>query len=192
MGVVVCDYIYRHYDDLMEGELTKIKSVVVSRRTCARIAEDIDIGALLRMGKGMVGRAGPPPSVLAGLYESVIGAIYLDGGFEAARDWILHRMEELIREAARSGHQYNFKSVLQQVLQQQNGVTPQYVVLDEQGPDHAKCFQVCVEVDRTRYEPCWAPSKKEAEQDAALNALLEMGYAYRNDRGEIRLTELAL
>lgn len=171
LGMVVSQYLFERFPDYLEGELTKIKSAVVSRRACAQISEHLDLVSVLSMGKGMSSRAQVPSSVAAAVLESVIAAIYLDGGMEAARDFILRHMGPLIEQAAQSAHQQNFKSLLQQHVQQQILVPPVYVLLDEKGPDHSKCFQVCVEINGRRYDPAWAPSKKEAEQQAALAAL---------------------
>ncbi|MHC4100954.1 MAG: ribonuclease III [Planctomycetota bacterium] len=187
LGIVVCDYLYERFDDLLEGELTKIKSSVVSRRTCAEIAEELGLDELLRLGKGLADRQALPKSVLAAVYESLIGALYIDGGLAAARDFILKGMEPTIERAAGSGHQYNFKSVLQQTAQEALRQQPQYIVLDEKGPDHAKCFEVCVEIGAKRYRSCWGASKKQAEQQAALETLLELGFARHGRDGEVRL-----
>lgn len=187
LGVIVCDYLYRKYPDLLEGELTKIKSLVVSRRVCAEVAKELGLDELLRLGKGMSNRASLPRSVLAAVYEALIGAIYLDGGLKEARKFILTSMKPRIEASAKSGHQSNFKSVLQQLSQQQFDHTPQYLVLDEQGPDHAKCFEICVEIGARRFASCWGPSKKQAEQQAALEALVELGHAVLDDEGEVHI-----
>jgi ribonuclease-3 len=187
LGMVVCQWLFDQYEDRLEGELTKIKSSVVSRRTCAEIAKELGLDDLLRLGKGMSTRAHLPGSVLAAVYESLIGALCIDGGLEVARSFILSGLKPRIERAARSGHQYNFKSVLQQTAQQLLEQTPQYVVLDEQGPDHAKCFEVCVEIGARRFESCWGPSKKQAEQQAALAALVALGYAELRENGEVRV-----
>jgi len=187
LGLVVCQYLFENFSDLLEGEMTKIKSMVVSRRLCAEIADELDLAEVLRLGKGMSNRADLPGSVTAAVYEALIGAIYIDGGMEAARAFILDHMVEHINAAYESGHQSNFKSVLQQIAQQRHGGTPQYIVLDEKGPDHAKCFEVCVEIGATRYPSSWGPSKKQAEQEAALRALIEMGHAVENTNGEVSL-----
>jgi ribonuclease-3 len=187
LGMVVCQWLFDQYEDRLEGELTKIKSSVVSRRTCAEIAKELGLDDLLRLGKGMSTRAHLPGSVLAAVYESLIGALCIDGGLEVARSFILSGLKPRIERAARSGHQYNFKSVLQQTAQQLLEQTPQYVVLDEQGPDHAKCFEVCVEIGARRFESCWGPSKKQAEQQAALAALVALGYAELRENGEVRI-----
>ncbi|MHC4416105.1 MAG: ribonuclease III [Planctomycetota bacterium] len=188
LGTVVCVYLYERYRDRLEGELTKIKSSVVSRSTCADIAEDLGLDDLLRLGKGMSDRRVLPRSVRAAVYEALIGALYLDGGIEAARRFILDGMKPTIEQAGGSGHQQNFKSVLQQTAQDVFGLAPQYIVLDEKGPDHAKCFEVGVEIGARRFKSCWGASKKQAEQQAALEALLELGVAERSGDGDIRLS----
>ncbi|HMN94941.1 MAG TPA: ribonuclease III [Phycisphaerales bacterium] len=187
LGLVVCEALFRRFPHLMEGELTKIKSGVVSRRVCAEMAHEMGLPELLRLGKGMNGRWDFPMSVAAAVFESVIGAIFLDGGIEPAREFILRSVGPKIDQAVRLGHQYNFKSVLQQTLQRIGMHAPQYLVLDEKGPDHAKCFEVCVESGARRFEPCWGPSKKEAEQQAALAALIELGAAEMDPGGDVRL-----
>jgi ribonuclease-3 len=187
LGMVICDHLHQRYEDLLEGELTKIKSSVVSRRTCAEIADELGLDELLRLGKGLADRQALPKSVLAAVYEALIGALYLDGGLGVAREFILKGMEPTIEAAAGSGHQQNFKSVLQQTAQEVLRQQPQYIVLDEKGPDHAKCFEVCVEIGARRYPSCWGASKKQAEQQAALETLVELGFARHGRDGEVRL-----
>lgn len=192
LGLIVCDYLYTHYPDLLEGEMTKIKSTVVSRRVCAEIALALGLDVSLRLGKGMNRHAALPGSVLAAVFEALVGALYLDAGLATTQEFILGLMRQRIEDAARSGHQHNFKSVLQQTIQQTIGLTPQYVVLDEKGPDHAKCFEVAVELGARRFGSCWGPSKKQAEQDAALQALRELGYVIQSEDGEIRINRAAI
>jgi ribonuclease-3 len=159
----------------------------VSRRLCAEIANELGLTDLLRLGKGMVGQLVLPQSLAAAVFEAAIGAIYLDAGMERAQAFILGHLSEAIEQAARLGHQQNFKSVLQQMVQRGGDGTPNYQVLDEKGPDHAKCFEVCVEALGRRFSPCWGPTKKAAEQQAALQALLELGVAAMGPDGEVRL-----
>lgn len=188
LGMVVCTFLFENFPDLLEGEMTKIKSTVVSRKMCAEIAQALGLEELLRMGKGMSHHATLPSSVLAAVFEALVGALYLDAGEPVARRFILSVVQPRIERAALSGHQDNFKSVLQQAAQQLMGLTPQYVILDEKGPDHAKCFEVAVEVGSRRFGSCWGPSKKQAEQEAALQALQELGYAVRAENGAVQLT----
>ena len=185
LGMLVCDYLYRTYPDLLEGDLTKIKSAAVSRRMCATIAKELGLCDLLQLGKGMKTRAALPSSLSAAVLESVIGALYIDAGIEKTRDFLMPLLEPHIDRAAESGHQQNFKSVLQQYAQRELGVSPNYMLVDEKGPDHAKAFAVCVELDGTHYEVCWAPSKKLAEQQAALVALEALGLIERDEQGQI-------
>lgn len=189
LGFVVCEYLYNAYPDLQEGDLTKIKSAVVSRRVCAEISLANNMSDMLNLGKGMAGRPQIPSSIAAAVLESLIAAIYLDGGMNHARDFILKHMIPSIKEAADSAHQQNFKSVLQQHAQKYLPNNPVYVLLDEKGPDHSKCFEVCVEIDGRRCTPAWANSKKEAEQAAALNALHELGLVETLESGRVVLSE---
>lgn len=187
LGLVVCERIFERYPALLEGEMTKIKSMAVSRTTCTQIARQLGLGEMLIIGKGMLNGEGMPASLLAAVLESLIGAVYLDGGIDAAKALIVPLVDPLIEQAADSGHQQNFKSVLQQHAQQVLGQTPAYRVLDEKGPDHAKCFKICVELNGDRYEASWGQSKKRAEQMAALNALRALKIVEESDDGHVRV-----
>ena len=189
LGLVTSERIFTLFPNLLEGEMTKIKSTAVSRRTCAEIAESMGLLDLLLLGKGMRGGSPLPRSLSAAALEAIIAAIYLDGGLDAARTFLTPRLDPCIQKAARLGHQENFKSVLQQHAQQNLGSTPHYRVLDEQGPDHAKSFKIAVEIDGYQYPAKWAQSKKRAEQLAALEALREIGLIEPTTDGEVRLVE---
>jgi ribonuclease III len=189
LGLVVAERIYQRYPDLLEGEMTKIKSTAVSRQTCAAIAKRLGLDQWLVLGKGMQRAEGMPQSLSAAVLESVIAAVYLDGGYEAAEKFVAPLFEPLIDRAAKSGHQENFKSVLQQHAQQCAMETPAYRVLDEKGPDHAKAFKVAVEIGARRFSPCWGQSKKQAEQLAALSALAELGLVEKSDDGNVRVVK---
>lgn len=191
LGLVTSERIFSLFPNLLEGEMTKIKSTAVSRRTCADIADAMGLLDLLQLGKGMRGGAPLPRSLSAAALEAIIAAIYLDGGLDAARTFLAPHLDPCIQKAARLGHQENFKSVLQQHAQQQLGATPHYRVIDEQGPDHAKNFKIAVEIDGRRFPAQWGQSKKRAEQLAALEALREIGLIERTNDGEIRLIESA-
>ena len=191
LGYVVSEYLFETFPTYLEGELTKIKSAVVSRRACARISDELKLVWLLNMGKGMCdNRANLPSSIAACVLESIIAAIYMDGGIRAARRFILKHFKPLIAEASRSTHQENYKSALQHFAQKFLPTNPTYVVLDEKGPDHSKAFEVCVEIDSHRFPGAWANSKKEAEQNAALNALRELNLVRTNaDHGGIEILD---
>lgn len=192
LGFIVSQRIYERFPQFLEGEMTKIKSAAVSRQTCAMIARSLGLDELLSLGKGMQspnGRAEEcvPSSLAAAVLESLIAAIYLDGGLRKARKFILPLIDPLLDRAAASGHQENFKSVLQQHAQQGGLGVPSYKVLDEKGPDHAKCFKVGVEIGARKFESCWGQSKKQAEQMAALAALGELGVIEKGADGHVRV-----
>jgi len=189
LGLVVCHRIYEKFPSLLEGEMTKIKSLVVSRQVCADIARELGLTRFLNVGKGMQGSGDVPSSLPAAAFEAVVAAIHLDGGFDAARAFLLPLLDPLIESAARSGHQENYKSVLQQYAQQIGEAPPVYRVLDEKGPDHCKCFKVCVEIDQRRFSASWAQSKKRAEQMAALTALRVLGVIEDSEDGYVRMVD---
>ena len=174
MGAIVCESLYASYPDYLEGDLTKIKSVVVSRQTCARISEALDMQEFLILGKGMTTNPCVPQSVLADVFESLVAAIYLDGGDQVCRRFVLRYLEPEIELAVDGDLGNNFKSVLQQVAQRELGTTPTYQLLDEKGPDHSKCFKIAAQVGGHRYQAAWGRNKKEAEQRAARNALSQL------------------
>ena len=181
LDLVVCRELYDHPDELTEGEMTKVKSAVVSRTTCAVMAEEIGLCEQLLLGKGMARRGQLPVSVAAAVFESIVGAIYLDGGLEPAKEFILTHIMSHIDEALANEHQKNYKSMLQQHAQQCMGVTPNYQLLDEKGPDHSKCFEVAVVIDDRHFPSAWGMTKKTAEQGAAKLALIEMELLSQDD-----------
>jgi len=174
LGAVVCEMLYRQYPDYLEGDLTKIKSIVVSRQTCTKISQMLGMQEFLILGKGMTTHPSVPPSLLANVFESLIAAIYLDGSLEAARAFIVENVGSEIELAAGGESGYNYKSILQQTAQREYGTTPTYQLLDEKGPDHSKCFKIAAQVGNARYQPAWGRNKKEAEQRAARNALSQL------------------
>jgi ribonuclease-3 len=184
LGFVVCERLYEMFPDQREGELTKIKSAVVSRRCCAQVSQQLGLTDLMTLGKGLGDGAELPESVGAAVYESLVAAIYLDGGLDAARRFILDYMQAMIDEAADSSHQENYKSMLQQHAQRNLSDLPTYLLLDEKGPDHSKCFEVCVEMEGRRFPSAWGQSKKQAEQQAALRALIKLGLIDPQPAGE--------
>jgi len=171
LGFVVCDRLYQAFPDSLEGDLTRIKSAVVSRETCSRISEKLGLVDFLIVGKGMSLHRSVPTSILSDMFESLVAAIYLDGGIEPARAflerWVIPEIEKVV-----SGQEgFNHKSLLQQLAQAVFGIAPTYEVIEEVGPDHKKEFHVQAQIGRRRYVPAWGRNKKEAEQRAASNAL---------------------
>lgn len=171
LGLVTCEQLFLRFPEYQEGDLTKVKSVVVSRRTCAHISRALALDEFLFMGKGMHLHHAVPASLMADVFESLVGAMYLDGGLEPAKAFILKWIGPEIERVAGGNSGVNFKSQLQQVGQREFASTPQYDVLDEKGPDHSKCFKVAAVISGRRYPAAWGRTKKEAEQKAAMNAL---------------------
>jgi len=174
LELVVCHRLFELHPDLREGDLTTMKSSLVSRRTCGQIARETGLVEHLVVGKGIVGRRQIPASLAANVYESVVAALYLDGGFEVAKRYVLKTMGPLIDALGGEDHAHNYKAMLQQHAQKFLDASPQYELLDEKGPDHSKCFEVGVVIDAERFEPAWGPNKKSAEQKAAIAALWEL------------------
>jgi ribonuclease-3 len=181
LAVAICQALFDNFTHYLEGDLTKIKSKLVSRETCAHISGQLGLQKFLKVGKGMVSNRALSGSLAAGVLESVIAAIYIDGGFEAARDFILRIYGSLIEQADAEQDHGNFKSLLQQYSQEQFNATPSYMLLDEKGPDHNKCFELEVVIEDRHFPSAWGTNKKEAEQKAAFNALVELGVLENND-----------
>jgi ribonuclease-3 len=174
LGLVTCEQLFLRFPDYQEGDLTKVKSVVVSRKTCARFSGELGLGDFLFLGKGVHAYGEIPSNMLADVFESLVAAIFLDGGWDAAKTFVLRFIQPEVERVARDAITANSKSLLQQVAQREYGGTPRYYLLDEQGPDHDKCFKVAAAVNDYPFPPAWGRTKKEAELKAALNALAEI------------------
>lgn len=175
LDLIICELLYLKFPEYHEGDLTKVKSAVVSRRTCAEVANETGLTDMLIIGKGISSRSAMPSSLAAAVYESIVAAIYFDGGFEVVKEYVTRTMSPKVESIAANAHQQNYKAVLQQHAQRVMAATPIYELLDEKGPDHSKCFEVCVTIDGRRYTAAWGPNKKMAEQKAALLALEDLG-----------------
>jgi ribonuclease-3 len=175
LGLVICQVLFQRFTGYLEGDLTKIKSLLVSRNCCAKVTRLLGIQQFLCVGKGMASTKKLPGSIEAGLIEAVIGAIYLDGGLDAAQTFIERVFEPMMVNMTVEGPHGNYKSLLQQYAQEHHGVTPLYVLLDEKGPDHNKCFESEVVIRDRSFPSAWGVTKKEAEQKAALNTLVQLG-----------------
>ncbi len=184
LSLVICQELFERFGKYLEGDLTKIKSMLVSRETCARISRKMELHKFLKVGKGMVSSRALSGSLAAGALEAVIAAIYLDGGYEQARKFVIENFGTLIDNADAEKSQGNFKSVLQQYAQEHFNTTPVYVLLDEKGPDHDKCFELGVILADRQFRSAWGTNKKEAEQKAAYNALVELGVIKEHPSGE--------
>lgn len=174
LGAVVCEMLFQRFPDEPEGELTRIKSVVVSRTTCAKISGDLGLHDQVFIGKGLSGFNVVPSSVMAAVFESLIAGIYLDGGYGAAQAFVSRLVGSEIDRVVHSSHGKNYKSLLQQHAQKLLGQTPVYRIVDEKGPDHSKCFLIAAVVGGEEFAAAWGPNKKDAEQRAAENAWFQI------------------
>jgi ribonuclease-3 len=170
LGLVTCETLYVCFPEYQEGEMTKIKSAVVSRTACARFSKELKLGDFLFLGRGL--RATElPPNMLADVFESLVAGIYLDGGMEACKPFILRFLMPEIDLVVRDVANNNYKSLLQQIAQREYRGTPRYQVLDEQGPDHSRSFKIAVVIGHHRFPSAWGQNKKIAESRAAQNAI---------------------
>ena len=175
LAAVICQTLFERFSGYLEGDLTKVKSMLISRGSCARISRQLRLHRFLKVGKGMASSRALSGSLAAGALEAVIAAIYIDSGFDTARSFILRIFGPLLEQADAEQVQGNFKSLLQQYVQEQFNSTPTYLLLDEKGPDHDKCFELEVVIEERHFPSAWGTNKKEAEQKAAFNALVELG-----------------
>jgi ribonuclease-3 len=181
LGLVVTEQLFRAYPEFSEGAWTRLRSQFVSRPHLASVAQAIGLGEFLRVGKGEEKSGGrKKPAILANAVESVIAAVYLDGGMEPAvqlvRTWLLDETMEAVVEAARAGEVGDYKSMLQEYSQAHGLGQPHYQLTSETGPDHRKSFVVEVKLlDPSAVETTLASAggtrKKHAEQEAARLAL---------------------
>jgi len=177
LGLVVTDYLFRGYPELPEGELAKARAAVVSSASLASTARELQLGSALLLGKGEDSSGGRgKPSILADAMEAVIGAIYLDGGYEAARSTVLGLLEDRLREAARGPGEDDYKTRLQELCAQAYDELPLYRIADR-GPDHAKVFDAEVFVAGRSCGRGEGRSKKQAEQAAARDAWYDLAAA---------------
>ncbi len=167
LGMVICRYLYERFPDRREGQLTQQKSSLVSRTTCVRVAQQLGTADIILVGRGL---QAIPESIDAALIESLIAAIYLDGGIEAATTFILRSFGQILEHCS-SGEPENYKSLLQEETQRCSNLVPRYLIVDQRGPDHAREYCIAVNIDEQQFGAAWGRSKKEAEQKAALIAL---------------------
>jgi ribonuclease-3 len=176
LGLVVNEHLFREYPQDREGHLTQMKSLLVSKPILSVKARDMHIGQYLFMSPGEEESGGRDrSSILADAFEAVIGAIYLDGGMEAARAFIENRLMSGAREILRDRNHINYKSMLQELVQSEKKIHPQYRVTSEDGPDHEKVFTVAVLVGKSVLGRGKGKNKKQAQQEAARIALQSLG-----------------
>jgi len=172
LGIVISDYLFRNYPKLPEGELTKTRAKIVCEPTLADCARAITLGDYLLLGKGEEATGGRDrTSLLADAYEALIGAIYLDGGIESAQGFILSNMNSIIKDAIKGKIFIDYKTKLQEIIQNGSNNTITYELVKEYGPDHNKTFYTQVKKNDVVIGYGNGKSKKESEQNAAKMAL---------------------
>jgi ribonuclease III len=167
LGLVVTHYVFEHFPNLPEGQLSEVRAGVVNARVLAEIATELSLGSHLLLGKGEDAAGGrSKQSILADAFEAVIAAVYLDAGFSTARDLVLRCLKARIADAAAGPGGRDYKTRLQEATAARTLGRPRYLVRDE-GPDHAKQFYATVYVNDRPYGDGEGRSKKQAEQGAA-------------------------
>lgn len=175
LGLVVSDYIFNIKKNLPEGKLTIIRASVVCEESLCKIAKRIDIGKYLFLGKGeKISGGRTRTSILADATEALIAAIYLDGGYEKAKEFILFYLKDIINMYLDGDVFRDYKTILQEVVQSQNS-NLSYKLVGEDGPDHNKVFKIQVRVGNEVLGIGQGKNKKEAEKEAAKDALKIMG-----------------
>jgi ribonuclease-3 len=175
LGHIISEHLFQLFPDYEEGDLSTMKSIIVSASTLAEKAQELELEKIVILGRGLKEKRNLPKSILANAFEAVIAALYLDGGFETTRDFVLANLKVKVDEILKDEHEKNYKSLLQDYAQRAKATIPAYKVMKEEGPDHKKMFQVVVELAGTQFGPAWGANKKEAEQRAARKALQTLG-----------------
>lgn len=175
LGILTAEYLFRNFKHLPEGELTKLRASLVCEKSLVEFARDLGLGEFLLLGKGEINTGGRErPSILADAFEALIAAIYLDGGIENARTFVLHYIKPSLKHKEDLSFK-DYKTMLQEVIQQNKEERLQYVLTKESGPDHEKRFEVELWLNSNVIGRGKGRSKKDAEQQAAREALELMG-----------------
>ncbi len=176
LAFIVNEHLYKSFPHQNEGELSRIKSIVVSEHSLAGIAKNLALGGHILLGRGELLADGMNrKAILADTFEALIGAYYLDSGLERIRDFILPLMIKEIDKVEKNEHLKDYKTDLQLATQQKHKICPIYQTVSEEGPDHRKTFHVHVLIDEEIVGKGSGSSKKLAQQDAAYDALQNMG-----------------
>ena len=171
LGVTVADFLYRHFPDMPEGRMTRLRAELVCEQSLHRVALELHLGDYLRLGKGEEHKGGRKrASILSDAVEAVIAAMYLDAGMETAAGFIHRCLLDDVR-AIETPTFTDYKTSLQELVQRHSGQVLSYELVGEEGPDHAKTFRVQVCLNGDPIGRGTGRTKKEAEQAAAANAL---------------------
>ena len=167
LGAIISEHLFENHPEYDEGDLSRIKSVVVSSPVLARESKRLRLTRFLFVGKGMLKQGRFPSSLLANAFEAIVAAIFLDRGMNGARSFVLDRLEGQIQAVVRNQHRRNYKSILQHHCQKEFNITPTYRVVRVQGPDHSKYFEVAAILGDREMKSGGGHTKKDAEQRAA-------------------------
>lgn len=172
LELVTTDFLYTKFPDMNEGELTSIRSALVNADTCAAVAQNLGVNEFLLLSKGEAKDSGRARQyILANTLEAIIGALYMDQGYDAAKDFILKNITVLTDDIVKQGSWIDAKSLFQAKAQENSGITPMYKTIRESGPDHDKHFTVGVYLGKDLIGQGEGKSKQDAEQEAARSAL---------------------
>lgn len=175
LDLVISEFLFHSFPNYPEGELTKARAAIVCEETLAKRAAELQIGAYMLLGKGEATSGGRERvSILADAFEAVIGSIYLDGGFESAKKFILRQLQSELQLVKRGEYTKDYKTLLQEIIQRNSEDKIIYEIVGEKGPDHDKTFEVIARVKSQLLGTGSGKSKKEAEQFAAKQALLQI------------------
>ncbi len=175
LGHVISEYLFQQFPHCEEGDLSTMKSIIVSAKTLSEKAQELELERIVILGRGLTEKRSLPRSILCNAFEAIVAALYLDGGMDVARNFVLSTLRVTVDEILKDEHEKNYKSLLQDYAQRNMATIPAYRVTKEFGPDHKKMFQVVVELNSAEYGPALGTNKKEAEQRAAKLALQTLG-----------------
>jgi ribonuclease-3 len=176
LSFLTSEYLYKQYPEYPEGTLTNIRSSLVKTQSLASIAQNLNLGELLLLSHGEEASGGRKNvSLLADAFEALLGAIYLDAGIDIARTFLTTYVFGLAHDIVEKKAYVDYKSLFQEVVQQDSRTSPTYQVVKNEGPDHAKTFWVVATAGGKVLGEGMGKSKQEAEQAAASNALEKMG-----------------
>jgi len=175
LKLVASEYLFQRFPDYQEGEMTKIRAILISDNVLSKIAENIDLGLYLKLGYHEAKAGGRKrSSTLACAFEALLGALYLDGKMVDIQDLLLKLLADEVTNIDRDATKENYKAVLQEYTQAKDGQLPIYKVVKESGPPHDKTFEIAVEINDQTFGIGTGKSKKEAQQNAAREALLKL------------------
>lgn len=175
LDAIISQYLYKRFKNLEEGDLTRMRASIVCESSLADCGQKYQVGQYILLGKGEENTGGRARcSIIADTMEAVFGAVYLDGGWDCANQFILNCFEEIIEEVVQGKRYSDFKTKFQEIIQANTDLEIKYETVKEEGPDHNKTFFVTLSLDDQIKGNGSGRSKKEAEQNAAKDALTKM------------------